>query len=155
MHRQILRELRDEKEKYTRASTSAEEVSAQLEACKRDLIEAERQRAEAIAQTTEVDALKKQLSDKEEEVRDLTAELFQKERELLRLKDRPKAGSACAGLPSDISSKSDILAHGPVLLRTNAKATQPAKASQSGEVVQGDFLVVRPPTSQCQQSMTA
>lgn len=97
------------------AVTDAEEMRTQLEICKTDLKQAEIQRAEALLYKTEVDGLKTRLSEKEEKLQDLSNELDQRERELARLKDKEKEGSAHGESKAKICSKSNFLVHGPVL----------------------------------------
>jgi hypothetical protein len=117
-----------------------------------------------MAYKAEVEALRKQLSEKEEKVQDLSAELScrarPQRRESQRLKDRAKVESVRSKLPCKNCSESDILAYGPVVLiirnpgvsDTASPSSRPISqaatpASQSKELVQGHFLSVRFQTS--------
>jgi hypothetical protein len=84
------------------ALSLVEETQVQLETCKEESNEAEKERASAMAHRAAAEAkavaLGRQLLEKEERVRDLSSELSQREREI-RLKDKVNAESAC-GNPS-------------------------------------------------------
>ncbi|KAH9027134.1 hypothetical protein EDB84DRAFT_1439949 [Lactarius hengduanensis] len=84
-------------QRRSEALSLVEETHVQLETCKKELNEAEKERAAAIVYRTaaeaKAEALRKQLSEKEEQVRDLSSELSQREREI-RLKEKANAGSA-------------------------------------------------------------
>ena len=71
-------------ETHHEAFSVVEDLTHQLDLCKRDLDKAEKERATAMASTIEVEALKKQLSDKEKEVFDLYSELSWLKQELQR-----------------------------------------------------------------------
>lgn len=138
-----------------------DELRGQLELCQRDLSEAEKQRAAAIVSRTEVVALKERLSDEEQKAQDLSTELSQRERELVRLKDKEKARSARGKSPPEIYSESDILRPMvqyslmvPGIADTTSLSGQPFSqamlpSSQSRGPTQERFLSVRPPTFQC------
>ncbi|KAI9434621.1 hypothetical protein H4582DRAFT_2175233 [Lactarius indigo] len=85
------KKLLREEERRMAALSDVEEIRSQLETCKRDLNEAERQRAVAMVYRTEVETLRKKLSEKEGKVQDIHTELTQRERELVRLKDKRSA----------------------------------------------------------------
>ncbi len=142
------------------ALSDVKEIRSQLETCKRDLNEAERQRAAAMVYRTEVETLRKKLSEKEGKVQDMHTELTQREQELVWLKDKR---SARGKSPPKIRSKSDILLPmvqaclgSPGVVETMSLSGQPfsqavPQGPQSRNLTQEHFLLVRPPTSQCQQ----
>ena len=70
-----LQKLHSEEKRRNEALSSVQEMCAQLETCKGDLIKAEKHRGDAralaVVYKTKVDALKKQLSEEEEKVQDL------------------------------------------------------------------------------------
>ncbi|KAH9019107.1 hypothetical protein EDB85DRAFT_2154009 [Lactarius pseudohatsudake] len=105
----LKKQLLREEERCTALHSDIDELRAQLEMCQRDLNEAEKQRAAAIVFRTEVVALKERLSEEEQKAQDLSTELSQRERELVRLKDKEKARSARGKSPPEIYSESDIL----------------------------------------------
>ncbi|KAH8996086.1 hypothetical protein EDB86DRAFT_2829228 [Lactarius hatsudake] len=89
----LKKKLQREEQRCLEALSLVEETHLQLETCKKELNEAEKERAAAIVYRTAAKALRKQLSEKEEQVRDLSSELSQWEREI-RLKEKANAGSA-------------------------------------------------------------
>ncbi|KAH9011833.1 hypothetical protein EDB85DRAFT_1900756 [Lactarius pseudohatsudake] len=103
----LKKQLLREEERCTALHSDIDELRAQLEMCQRDLNEAEKQRAAAIVFRTEVVALKERLSEEEQKAQDLSTELSQRERELVRLKDKEKARSARGKSPPEIYSIAD------------------------------------------------
>ncbi len=85
--------LRYEKERHSETHSLVEEISLQLETCKKDLDKAEKNRVVVMAYNTEAKALRERLSAKEQEVLDLTSELTGREREL-RSKGKMREGSS-------------------------------------------------------------
>jgi hypothetical protein len=81
----LLQKLQLEVEKHVSVVEAVEDLTCQLEQCKRDLNPAEKERATAMVSSMEAEALKKQLSAKGEEVFCLSSQVSQLEREL-RLK---------------------------------------------------------------------
>jgi hypothetical protein len=70
-----LQKLHSEEKRRNEALSSVQEMCAQLETCKGDLIKAEKHRGDAralaVVYKTKADALKKQLSEEKEKVQDL------------------------------------------------------------------------------------
>ncbi|KAH8981031.1 hypothetical protein EDB92DRAFT_1820401 [Lactarius akahatsu] len=120
------KKLQREEQRRSEALSLVEETHVQLETCKKELNEAEKERAAAIVYRTaaeaKAEALRKQLSEKEEQVRDLSSELSQREREM-RLKEKANAGSArcdpssspkCCGIANTMSPTSQPFAQAVV-----------------------------------------
>jgi len=84
-----------------------EETSLQLQNCRKDLDKAEEERTAALVYSTEVEALRERLSQKEQEVLDLTSELSERKREL-RLQDKLREGSSRGETHCKRCSKFDI-----------------------------------------------
>jgi chromosome segregation ATPase len=101
-----LQKLHSEEKRRNEALSSVQEMCAQLETCKGDLIKAEKHRGDAralaVVYKTKVDALKKQLSEEEEKVQDLQwdREDLQRDREDLQ-RDREDLQRDCEDLQRD------------------------------------------------------
>lgn len=120
------KKLQHKEQRRSEALSLVEETHVQLETCKKELNEAEKERAAEIVYRTaakaKAEALRKQLSEKEEQVRDLSSELSQWEREM-RLKEKANAGSArcdpssspkCCGIANTTSPTSQPFAQAVV-----------------------------------------
>jgi len=131
----LKRKLQLEEERHSVTHSLVQDLRRQLETCKEDLNKAEKDRAAAMAYRTEVDALKKQLSAKEEEVLNLSSELSQREREL-RLKGKMKEGSPHGEASCEKDSCADATPLG-----SQSLAEEMARVSLSGRLPEQNFLL--------------
>ncbi|KAH8977231.1 hypothetical protein EDB86DRAFT_1273778 [Lactarius hatsudake] len=100
--------LRDEQERHSATRSLLEKLSLELETYKKGLEKAEKERAEALVYSAEVEALREKLSAKERELLDLYEELSQRERDL-GLQDKLREGSSRGETPRKRSSRADTI----------------------------------------------
>jgi predicted RNase H-like nuclease (RuvC/YqgF family) len=97
-----------------------EDLKFQLERCKQTLKKAREDRATAMASNTEVESLKNQLSNKEEEVRDLSSELSQLKQQL-SLRVREEEGALThRSLADEVALASDLRCNNILLVRPSS-----------------------------------
>ncbi|KAH9016307.1 hypothetical protein EDB85DRAFT_1898181 [Lactarius pseudohatsudake] len=100
------RKLQQEQERHSVTRSLLEKVNVELETCKKGLDRAEKERTEVLVYSTEVKALREELSAKEQEVLDLHEELSQRDQDL-GLWDRLREGSFRGETPQKRCSCAD------------------------------------------------